>query len=46
MILYDDIGNISKNLWIGYMMKNAFLLASSIHVGAHPATLSVSQSRK
>ena len=32
MILYTNIVKISKNRWIGYMLKVAFLLASSIHV--------------
>ena len=32
MILYNNIVKISKNRWIGYMLKVAFLLASSIHV--------------
>ena len=32
MILYNNIVEISKNRWIGYMLKVAFLLASSIHV--------------
>ena len=30
MILYKNIVEISKNRWIGYMLKVAFLLASSI----------------
>ena len=30
MILYNNIVEISKNRWIGYMLKVAFLLASSI----------------
>ena len=30
MILYNNIVKISKNRWIGYMLKVAFLLASSI----------------
>ena len=30
MILYNNIVKISKNRWIGYMLKRAFLLASSI----------------
>ena len=30
MILYNNIVKIFKNLWIGYMLKVAFLLASSI----------------
>ena len=30
MILYNSIVKISKNRWIGYMLKVAFLLASSI----------------
>ena len=29
MILYNNIVKISKNLWICYMLKVAFLLASS-----------------
>ena len=32
MILYNNIVKISKNRWIGYMLKVAFLLASSIYV--------------
>ena len=32
MILYNNIVKISKNRWIGYMLKVAFLLASSIVV--------------
>ena len=32
MILYNNIVKISKNGWIGYMLKVAFLLASSILV--------------
>ena len=35
MILYNNIVKISKNRWIGYMLKVAFLLASSIHVYYH-----------
>ena len=31
MILYNNIVEISKNRWIGYMLKVAFLLASSIY---------------
>ena len=31
MILYNNIVKISKNRWIGYMLKVAFLLASSIY---------------
>ena len=30
MILYNNIVKISKNRWIGYILKVAFLLASSI----------------
>ena len=30
MILYNNIVKISKNRWIGHMLKVAFLLASSI----------------
>ena len=30
MILYKNIVKISKNRWIGYMLKVAFLLAASI----------------
>ena len=30
MILYNNIVKISMNRWIGYMLKVAFLLASSI----------------
>ena len=30
MILYNNIMKISKNRWIGYMLKVAFLLASCI----------------
>ena len=30
MILYNNIVKISKNRWIGYMLKVAFLLDSSI----------------
>ena len=30
MILYNNIVKISKNRWIGYMLKVAFLMASSI----------------
>ena len=30
MILYNNIVEISKNRWIGYMLKVAFLMASSI----------------
>ena len=30
MILYNNIVKIFKNLWIGYMLKVAFLLASTI----------------
>ena len=33
MILYNNIVKISKNRWIGYMLKVAFLLASSISKG-------------
>ena len=29
MILYNNIVKISKNRWIGYMLKVAFLMASS-----------------
>ena len=32
MILYNNIVEISKNRWIGYMLKVAFLLASSIYI--------------
>ena len=31
MILYNNIVKISKNRWIGYMLKVALLLASSIY---------------
>ena len=34
MILYNNIVEISKNHWIGYMLKVAFLLASSLCFGA------------
>ena len=33
MILYNNIVKISNYRWIGYMLKVAFLLASSILVG-------------
>ena len=33
MILYNNIVEISKICWIGYMLKVAFLLASSIDCG-------------
>ena len=32
MIIYNNNVKISKNRWIGYMLKVAFLLASSIHI--------------
>ena len=35
MILYNNIVKISKNGWIGYMLKVAFLLASSIYTYMH-----------
>ena len=31
MILFNNIVEISKNRWIGYMLKVAFLLASSVY---------------
>ena len=41
MILYTNIVKISKNRWIGYMLKVAFLMASSIFQG-HPRVIILS----